>query len=146
MDHGLYSFCSSTACPPFFVYSLDCFEWKKYCQMRSADVPYFSRKERLFYCLKPLNLRCTADNLLLCAAVCSAPWPMAFYQFWVAFFLVMCHRTVNEELEVTICEVLFCLKIDSCFQSEHTDWMTPETYWQYRLGTDLPTPTVLLHP
>lgn len=56
-----------------FTVLIVCFEWKKYCQMRSADVPYFSRKERLFYCLKPLNLRHTADNLLLCAAVCSAP-------------------------------------------------------------------------
>lgn len=50
----MFSIFSSTGCPIFFfcfVYNLGCFEWKKYCQMHSADVLYFKRKP-LFYGLK----------------------------------------------------------------------------------------------
>lgn len=68
MDRGMFSICSSIGCPPFIVYSLGCcFEWKKYCQIHSTHILYFSWKEN--HCVKYLKRQNTAENLLLCCCL-----------------------------------------------------------------------------
>lgn len=63
-DRGMFSICSSTGCPPcpFFLFTVVvvCFEWKKYCQIHSAEKLYFSWQENfLFFCLKTVLAQLT---------------------------------------------------------------------------------------
>lgn len=104
MDRGMFSICSSTGCLPFFLFTVlvVCFEWKKYCQIHPADVLYFSRKKTLVLSSQTFK---PSKNSRQFAVVCRCSFSsvisgiLAVFQFHFTR-AVMCHRTVNKELEV----------------------------------------------
>lgn len=100
-----------------FTVLVVCFEWKKYCQIHSAHILYFSWNEKpLFYCLntlKPSKYSWQFAVVCCCFVQLHDQWHIINSSFIFAR-AVVCHRAINKELEVTICEVLFASSYCSC--------------------------------